>query len=44
MTKCEAGISLKVCAPLLQSRGQPEPEFHIADMKGFQGGNHGIDL
>lgn len=37
MTKCEAGISLKSCAPLLQSGHQPQPEFHIADGGGIPG-------
>lgn len=36
-TKCEAGISLKSCAPLLQSGDQPQPEFYIADGGGVPG-------
>lgn len=37
MTNCEAGISLKSCAPLLQSGHQPQPEFHVADGGGIPG-------
>lgn len=37
MTKCEPGISLKTCAPLLESGDQPQPEFHAADGGGIPG-------
>lgn len=37
MTKCEAEISLRSCAPLLQFGHQPQSEFNIADGGGIPG-------
>lgn len=37
MTKCEAGTSLKSCAPLLESGDQPQHEFHKTDGGGIPG-------